>query len=582
MDRRQFLQTIAMAFVASSAQHLKPTTATAESFYDIPTIGNARIIHTCDTHAQLNPVYYREPNVNLGFGDYKNLSPHIVGNALLNQHGIKKDSALAYALSHQNIDELAHKYGRMGGFSHIMTLTEQLRNSAGKNNTLHLDSGDMWQGSATAFYTQGADMVAASNLLGIDAMVGHWEYTYPEQIIRKNIANFNGEFLSQNVFVKEEATFDNIEVYNEDTGHVFKPYSIREIGGNRVAIIGQSFPYTTISNPQRFIPDWTFGIRAEELQTLINHIRVNEKIGIIILLSHNGSDLDVALARKVNGIDFILGGHTHDILYKERIIGNTVIINTGSVGKFVGCLDIDIKNNKVAKYQWRAIPVFANLLPAHPQMQQHIDTVRAPHEKALSEVLSTTDTLLYRRGNFNGTIDQLITDALHHYYDTDIALSPGFRWGPSIASGNITFEDIMNTTAISYPETFSRQMKGSDIKDTLEAIADNLYHEDPFYQQGGDMVRVSGINYTLHPQGTFGNRISDIRLDNGSLLNSTTDYTVSGWATSNLSDGPPIWDVVSTYLKTKQKVSFEHLNQPKLKDVKDNAGIADYPAELLI
>lgn len=582
MNRREFIQALSLAS-ASGLQFL--SAAAEESFYDIPTHGQVRILHTCDTHGQLLPLYFREPNVNLGLGEYKNVTPHIVGDALLQQHGIAAGSALAHALTHINFVELAQRYGKVGGYAHLMSLCEQLRDSYGKHNTLHLDSGDLWHGSATALYTQGQDMVAAANIIGIDAMVGHWEFTYPAEQVHANIAQLRGAFLAQNVFVKEEALFDGAPAFDEDSGLAFPPYLVKTLNGKRVAVIGQAFPYTPISNPQRFIPDWTFGIRQEHLQTLVNTIRTDEKADAVILLSHNGSDLDYAIARDTDGIDFILGGHTHDLFYRAREVNQTVVVNTGCVGKFLGCLDIAFNNNtsgsKIDSYRWHALPVFSQLLPAHEKMQAHITQTRAPYEAELSEVITHTDDLLYRRGNFNGSLDQVIADALRAHYEAGIALTPGFRWGASIMPGAIRVEDVLNATAITYPETYARTMRGGDLKTILESVADNLYNPDPYYQQGGDMVRVGGLSYTLNPQGESGNRISNLQLSNGKPLHADKEYKVAGWATATPSEGAPVWEIVIDYLRQQKTLRLDHLSQPHLIGVQQNNGIRDYPPNLL-
>lgn len=576
-NRREFLHTVAAAFAAGGL----PLTARAEeALYDFAPHGQVRLLHTCDTHAQLLPVYYREPNVNLGFGEFFGEPPHIVGKDLLARHNIAEDSRLAYALTHINIAELAARYGKVGGFAHLATLTERLRAQAPR--ALHLDSGDLWAGSATALYTQGDDMVGAANRIGIDAMVGHWEFTYPAERVRANAAKLNGDFIAQNVFVKEESLFDGVTAYDEDSGHAFAPYTTRQMGDHRIVIIGQAFPYTPISNPQRFIPDWTFGIQAQALQETVDHVRAVEKPNAVVLLSHNGSDLDAVIARDIRGIDFILSGHTHDVFYQERVINGTVVINSGCVGKFLGCIDIAFAGGKVDSYRYRALPVFADLLPPRADMQSYIDEVRAPYADELGEVLATTDTFLYRRGNFNGTLDQLIVDALRAHYGADIAFTPGFRFGVSIAAGAITREDLMTAVGITYPESYNRDMSGAEIKAILEGVADNLYHPDPYYQHGGDMVRVGGLRYTLAPGGASGARISDMRLDNGDAVDADKTYRVAGWATVNPSDGPPVWDIVIGYLRSQGVVRIDDLNLPALKNINPatDPGITDYPPAL--
>lgn len=581
MNRREFVQ----ALSASSAAALwaAPFSSAAENaLYDLPAFGEVRILHTCDTHGQLLPVHYREPNVNLGFGAAYGKPPHIVGEALLKNYKIPAGSRLAHALAYVDFDDLAQRYGAMGGFAHIATLTRRLRSEVAEGASMHLDSGDLWHGSYTALQQQGADMVQAGNLLGIDAMVGHWEFTYPAEVVRRNIAAAQSEFLAQNIYLHEEALFEGAEAYDEDSGLAFKPYTMRSAGGRRIAVVGQAFPFTPISNPQRFIPDWTFGIRREELQELVNTIRQKEKPDAVVLLSHNGADLDATLAADVRGIDFILGGHTHDNLYTPRVVNGTVIVNTGCVGKFVGCLDIAFGGSGISGYRWRMLPVFANLLPADAAMQAHIDAVRAPHAEMLATPLAHTRGALYRRGNFNGTMDQLIVDALRAEYDAPIAFSPGFRWGTSIPAGaTITMEDVYNATAMTYPETYAREMSGADIKNILEGVADNLYHTDPYYQQGGDMVRTGGLRYTLSPANELNQRISDLRLSSGAPLQADKTYRVAGWATQTPSPGAPVWEVLAGYLRAQKEVDIHLEELPAVAGGKGNPGIAGYPQALL-
>jgi sulfur-oxidizing protein SoxB len=447
---------------------------------------------------------------------------------------------------------------------------------------LLLDGGDTWQGSATALWTRGQDMVEACNMLGVDIMTGHWEFTYRDEEVLQNIQRFNGEFLAQNVRVTEDALFDGASAYDEDSGHAFKPYTIREVGGRRIAVIGQAFPYTPIANPSRFIPDWTFGIRDDDMQELVDSIREDEKPDAVIVLSHNGMDVDVKMASRVSGVDAILGGHTHDgvpqPLVVENVRGKTLVTNAGSNGKYLAVLDLDIGVGKVNDYRYRLLPVFSNLLTADAEMQAYIDGVRRPYLDKLEEPLAVTDSLLYRRGNFNGTFDQVICDAMMAIGDAEISLSPGFRWGTSVLPGDtITMERLMDQTAMTYPETYVREMSGAEIKIILESVADNLFHTDPYYQQGGDMVRLGGLNYSCDPTATMDSRIADLTLDDGRSLDASKNYKVAGWATVGAeSPGEPIWDVVAEYLREKKTITVEKVNTPALKNVANNAGLADY------
>ena len=573
--RRDFLQLLSVAAAAG----MLPAARAAETkrMYDVPNFGSARIVHTCDIHAQLLPNYFREPNVNLGFSESWGKPPHLVGEALLKYYGIPVGSPLAYAASYLGLEELAARYGKTGGLAHLTTLARQLRESFGAANTVHLDSGDLLHGSATALYTQGADMVAAANILGIDALTGHWEFTYPEDVLRMRLEEFNGDFLAQNIFVKEDSLFEGAAAFDEDRGHAFQPWQMRELGGRRLAVIGQAFPYTPIANPQRFIPHWTFGARREELQELVDHIRDREKPDAVILLSHNGTDLDQQMAADVRGINFILGGHTHDVLPRPIMVGQTAVINSGCSGKFLGCLDIAFNSGGVADFRYHLLPIFANFLSADERMNAHIKQSRAPYQEALSEVLTTTDETLYRRGNFNGSMDQVIVDALRSHYDAQIALSPGFRWGGSVLKGDVvTVEDVMNATAITYPETYLRQMRGEEIKAILEGVADNFLHANPYYRQGGDMVRTGGIDYTLNLAGESNRRITDMRLDAGEKIEADKLYTVAGWSTVNPSEGAPVWDIVITYLRAQKTLKIKKMNLPALQGVANNPGLADY------
>lgn len=580
MNRREFNQLLVAGAVAGILPKTSLAFSKLQPNYDIPQKGNARLLHITDCHAQLNPIYFREPSVNIGLHDAFGRTPHVVGEAFLKKNNFNKNSIEAHAFTYLNFNSAAREYGKVGGFSHLSTLIKSLRSSAGGNeNTLLLDGGDTWQGSATAYWTRGKDMVQAANLLGVDIMTGHWEFTYQDDEVFANVDDFNGEFLAQNIKLTEDALFEGKRSHDEDSGHVFKPYSIRELNGHRVAVIGQAFPYTPVANPQRFIPDWSFGIRNQELQELVDDIKEIEKPDAIILLSHNGMDVDLKLASVVTGIDFILGGHTHDgvpvPVTVKNSAGETVVTNAGSNGKFVGVLDLNLEKGKVKGYEYRLLPVFSNFIKADPEMAALIETIRKPHLETLNEELAVTESLLYRRGNFNGTFDQLICDALRHELNAEISLSPGFRWGTTVLPGQaITFEHVMDQTCITYPETYARDMLGNEIKAILEDVADNLFHPDPFYQQGGDMVRVGGMNYACDPMAGAGNRISNMTLDNGKAIEANKNYRVAGWATvGSKAPGKPIWEVVASYLRNQKTVNITEINSPILKNVANNPGI---------
>ena len=575
--RRDFL-TLAGAAGLSSALPRMARSADAASVYDLERFGNARILHMTDTHAQLLPVYFREPSVNLGLGPMQGRPPHLVGRAFLDRFAIRPDSADAYAFTCVDFEKSAPRFGKLGGFAHLKTLIDHLRSDAGSGRSLLLDGGDLWQGSGLANTMQGADMVEAANLLGIEAMTGHWEFTYGETALRSNLERFKGEFLAQNVYLTQEAAFNDAKAFDPASGRVFKPATIKEIGGHRVAVIGQAFPYVPIAHPKRFTPDWTFGIRDDELQKLVNGLRTNDKVDAVVLLSHNGMDVDLKLAGRVSGIDVILGGHTHDAVPQPLPItnagGTTLVTNAGSNGKFLGVLDLELAKGRVGGVRYRLLPVFSELLKPDAAMQALIEKIRQPYAAAYAEKIATSDRLLYRRGNFGGTVDQLICDALRGELDAEIALSPGFRWGLSVLPGQpVTMEDVLSETAMTYPETYVQSMTGSQIKDILEDVCDNLFNADPYYQQGGDMVRVGGFSYTCTPAENVGHRISELKLDNGHVIAAGKSYKVAGWASVNEQKGMPVWDVLARHLRSG-KTSDRRGDGVTLKGVDDNPGIA--------
>ena len=590
MNRREFIGILAAASAAgmlpgcSKKTAVSNTAALSQTTYELPSFGNARLLHFTDCHAKLMPIYFREPNVNLGLASAFGRPPHLVGQKLLDYLQLKPNTREAHAFTYLNFADAAEQYGKVGGFAHLKTLVDQLRGEV--SHSLLLDGGDTWQGSATSYWTRGKDMVNACNLLGVDIMTGHWEFTYRDDEVLANIEAFNGEFLAQNVKVTEDALFDDAPAYDADTGHAFKPYTIKQMGEHRVAVIGQAFPYTPIANPSRFIPDWTFGIQEQALQELVDEIKANEKPQAIILLSHNGMDVDIKLASKVSGLDVILGGHTHDGIPVPIVVknngGTTHVTNAGSNGKFLAVLDLQLNAQGVSDIRYKLLPVFSNILKADADMLEHITTMRQPYLDKLQEPLAIAGTALYRRGNFNGSFDQVICDALRNQLDAQVALSPGFRWGTSVLPGQtITMEHVMDQTAITYPETYARNMKGSELKLILEDVADNLFHEDPYRQQGGDMVRVGGLEYTCDPKTDSGSRIQELRLDNGELIDANKEYKVAGWATvGSKSPGPNIWDVVADHLRDQKTVNVDKLNTPKLLGMQKNPGIADYQGEL--
>ena len=584
LSRREFVYMMAVLgaapVFANSHTRMTDTTNKLEDYYKLKPFGNARFLHMTDSHAQLLPVYFREPSVNLGFYGNFGKPPHIVGEKLLDYYGLKGNKRLEYAYSCVNFEEHAKAMGRTGGFAQIKTVVDYLRDSYGKDKTLMLDGGDTWQGSATSLYTRGKDMVGAMNLLGVDVAVGHWEFTYKAEEVLENVKALNAEFLAQNVFVKETSMMNGVEAFDEDTGHAFKPYTIKKMGNARVAIIGQAFPYTTIANPQRFIPDWTFGIKEDSMQEMVDMIRETEKPDAVIVLSHNGFDTDKKMAEVCTGIDFIMGGHTHDGVPEavpvKNADGTTYVCNAGSNGKFLNVLDLDIQNGKIKDFKFTLLPIFSDLIPEDKDMKKYIEEQRLPFLKELTREIATTEMTLFRRGNFNGSWDQIICDALLEVKEAQISLSPGFRWGTSVMPGQaITFDDLMTQTAMTYPETYARDMSGTDIKLILEDVADNLFNEDPFYQQGGDMVRTGGISYKINPKGKMGERITDIVLTKtGMKIDANKSYKVAGWSTVGAqSEGEPVWETVETYLKNVKHISKLKVDTPDIIGVAGNPGI---------
>ena len=571
MGRREFMQMLAVASAGGMAiahrDVLAAGDAAAQRLYELPAFGNVSFMHFTDCHAQLLPIHFREPSVNLGVAGSMGKAPHLVGDKLLKAFGMTPGSAAAHAFTYLDFEKAALTYGKVGGFAHLATLVKRVR--ASRPNALLLDGGDTWQGSATALWTNGQDMVDAAKLLGVNLMSGHWEFTLGAKRVQEIVEkDFKGQinFLAQNI--KTTAFGDA----------VFEPYALRSMNGVTVAIIGQAFPYTPIANPRHLVPDWTFGIQEENLQKVVEEVRA-KGAQVVVLLSHNGMDVDLKMATRVTGIDAILGGHTHDgvpapVVVKNRS-GQTLVTNAGSNGKFLGVLDFDVKSGRVQDYRYKLLPVFANLLPADREMQTHIDKVRAPYTAKLDEVLATSDGLLYRRGNFNGTWDQLILDAIQSVKGAEIAFSPGFRWGTSLLPGQkITRELMLDQLAITYPQTTLTDMSGETIKTILEDVADNLFNPDPYYQQGGDMVRVGGLEYTCTPNQNAGARISDMRLK-GKPIEAGKTYKVGGWApVAEGAKGEPIWDVVEQYLRDQKVVKPRKLNAPRLVGVANNPGLA--------
>jgi S-sulfosulfanyl-L-cysteine sulfohydrolase len=575
LSTRDFLQVLGAASAAGLGlgRYAEADAATAErGLYDIAPFGNVSFLHMTDCHAQLKPIHFREPNVNLGIGSMQGRLPHLVGESLLKAAGLRPGSAAAHAFTFLDFERAARRYGKVGGFAHLATLVKRLK--ASRPGALLLDGGDTWQGSATSLWTDAQDMVDAAKLLTVDVMTGHWEFTYGmervKEIVEKDFKD-RIDFVAQNVKT------------NDFGDPVFKPYTLREINGVPCAIIGQAFPYTPIANPRYLVADWSFGIQDDNMQKMVDEVRA-KGAQVVVLLSHNGMDVDLKMATRVRGIDAIFGGHTHDgvplAVPVNNAGGKTLVTNAGSNSKFLGLMDFDVQAGKVVDFRYRLLPIFADALRADPEMHALITKVRQPYEAKLAEPLAVSDGLLYRRGNFNGSWDQLICDALMEMQGTNIAFSPGFRWGTTLLPGDtITRELMMDQLAITYPYATLTEMTGETIKTVLEDVADNLFNPDPYYQQGGDMVRVGGLAYTCDPLQKMGSRISEMRL-RGRPIEADKKYKVAGWApvaeeARTMPGVKPVWELVETWLKAQGgRIKPRKLNAPTLVGMKGNPGLA--------
>ena len=563
MRRREFLRLLGLAAAAGAS--LKPSLGAAQAaaeLYDAPPFGNLHLLHFTDSHAQLLPAHFREPSANLGTGAQAGRIPHLVGEHLLRAAGLAPGGLEAHAFTHLDFERAARRYGRTGGFAHLATLVKRLR--AARPHALLLDGGDSWQGSAVSLWTRGADMIAAQKELRVDLMTAHWEFTYGAERMKQAVEREIGaiEFLAQNV---RTADFED---------PVFKPYSLHSVNGVALGVIGQAFPYTPIANPRYFVPDWTFGIQERRLQQLVDEVRA-KGARVVVLLSHNGMDVDLKLAGQVRGIDVILGGHTHDGVPAPTRVGGTLVCNSGSNGKFLSVMDLQVSGSGVTDYRYRLLPVFANLLDPDTAMSSLISGTRKPFEEKLNEPLAVTEGLLYRRGSFNGTWDQLILDALLEVRGAEIAFSPGFRWGTTLLPGDpIRREHVMDQTAITYPTATLSELTGAQIREILEDVCDNLFNPDPYLQQGGDMVRVGGMTYACEPNAKIGARISDLRL-HGKPMEADKRYKVAGWApVAEDAKGPPVWEVLERYLKDRKTVAPLTPRLPRLIGVERNPGLA--------
>jgi sulfur-oxidizing protein SoxB len=579
LSKRDFLQVLTAASAAGMglARYEDADAATAEQgLYDLPPLGAGAgfvsFLHMTDCHAQLRPIHFREPSVNLGLAGMQGQLPHLVGEHLLKKAGIRPGTALSHAFTYIDFERAARRYGKVGGFAHLATLVKRLK--ASRPGALLLDGGDTWQGSATSLWTDAQDMVDACKALTVDVMTGHWEFTFGmkrvKEIVEKDFAG-KIDFVAQNI---KTTDFGDA---------VFKPYVMKDMNGVKAAIVGQAFPYTPIANPRYMVADWEFGIQDANMQKVVDEARA-AGAQVVVVLSHNGMDVDLKMASRVRGIDAIFGGHTHDgvplAVPVQNPGGTTLVTNAGSNSKFLGVMDFEVKGGKVSQHRYRLLPVFSNMLKADAEMDALITKVRAPYEAKLSEKLAVTDGLLYRRGNFNGSWDQLLCDALMDVQGADIAFSPGFRWGTSLLPGQaITRELMMDQVAITYPYATVTPMSGEMIKTVLEDVADNLFNPDPYYQQGGDMVRVGGLQYSMTPGEKMGSRIGDMRL-RGSPIEAGKTYKVAGWAPvaeeASKAGHKPVWEVVETWLKAQSggRVKPRKINTPRLLGVQGNPGLA--------
>ena len=527
---------------------------TQDQLLEFETFGNVSLIHVTDIHGQLKPIYFREPSVNLGVGTNKGAVPHVTGSDFRKLYGIEDGSASHYALSAGDFAALAQGYGRVGGMDRVATVIKAMR--ADRPDAILLDGGDTWHGSYTCLKTAGQDMVDVMNALEPDAMTFHWEFTLGSERVNEVVESLPFAALGQNIFDQEW----------DEPAEMFAPYKMFERGGTKIAVIGQAFPYMPIANPRWMFPEYSFGIRDENMAAMVEEVRA-EGAECVVVLSHNGFDVDKKMASVVPGIDVILSGHTHDALPEPVLVGETIIVPSGSNGKFVSRVDLDIRDGRMMGYRHKLVPIFSDVIAPDPEMTALIDGIRAPYEAEMSEVIGTSESLLYRRGNFNGSWDDLICDALLSERDAEIALSPGVRWGPTIIPGQeITREDIFNVTAMTYGEAYRTEMTGEFLKIVLEDVADNIFNPDPYYQQGGDMVRTGGLGYTIDIGKPQGERISNLSLLNsGEPIDPARSYVVAGWASVNEgTEGPPIWEVVESHIGKLGNVSVAPNNSVEI------------------
>lgn len=551
VTRRDFVKLIGISGgLAVTSRQALAAAVTPERLLEFQALGNVTLLHLTDSHATLLPVYFREPDTLLGFGEEAGKPPYVTGEAFLRTYGLTRGTAEAYAYTHVDFPELAARYGKMGGYAHVAALVKRTR-AERPSRTLLLDGGDTLQGSATTLWSRGEDMLRAINHLGVEVFTPHWEFIYGLERVKGLFGDlehrglFKGDFVAHNV---SEAAWGD---------PVFHPYTIKEVGGVKVGVIGQAFPYVPISHPRRFVADLTFGIREEQVQKLVGELRDTKKVDLVVLLSHNGLSVDLKLAGRVRGLDVILGGHTHDGLPRPIVVGKTIVVNSGSHGKFLSRLDLDVRGGRVASYRYKLIPVLSRHIPEDPDMARLITEIRRPHEARLTGTLAMSESLLYRRGNFNGSFDEIILDALLKRFDAQVAFSPGFRWGITIVPGQaITLDDVYTHTALTYPNTWVRELTGAEIHHIMEDVADNIFNKDPYYHQGGDMVRMGGLTYAIDIQKPIGKRITDMRVG-GRPLDAARRYRATGWASVGEADGPPAFDVVADYLRSAKRVRLD-------------------------
>jgi sulfur-oxidizing protein SoxB len=551
VTRRDLLALLAAAAGAGlMPRHLTEAATAPDRLLEFPALGNVTLLHITDAHATLLPVFCREPDVVLGIGAESGMPPFLAGAEFLRACGIRAGSLEAYAYTSIDFPTLAARYGRLGGYAHLATLVKRIRADR-PGRTLLLDGGDTLHGSATALWSRGEDMVRVSNQLGVEVFTPHWEFTYGIDRVKELFGDREGRGLFRGDFVAHNV----VQAGWED--RVFHPFTIRDVGGVRVGVIGQAFPYTPVAHPRRFVLDLTFGIKEDGIQALVDELRDDRKVDLVVLLSHNGIAVDLKLAGRVRGLDVILGGHSHDALPRPIQIGRTLVVNSGSHGKFLSRLDLDVQRGRIAASRYRLLPVLSRAIPEDPAMARLIREIRGPHETKLRERLAISDTVLYRRGNFNGPFDEVILDALLQHADAQVAFSPGFRFGITLLPGqDISLEDVYAHTALTYPGTWAREMTGAEIVQVMEDVADNLFHPDPYYRQGGDMVRVGGLTYAIEPARSMGQRIQDVRVA-GRPLAGTRRYKATGWASLAEVEGPAAWDVVAAHLRSVKRVRID-------------------------